>query len=504
MEKKEAMKILKDFHDKSALFSVRTALDTIIPELRESGDEKIREAIHIYLDWLGGCRDYQPKGDYTIKDMITWLNKQDEIDFEHYKDGENEKRKFVGYGFLKCKGDFLSFKEGETYWLEYIGKDNYNVRSDNLLGQTFYIKPVELYTVFCPTTWLEKQGKKPQGKTALEAIKEEEVDNQNCVKPTEKVEPKFKIGDWVIWDNKISCHIDNIYQGKESLMYTITDTNNMTRSYSVKGFDNNAHLWTIQNAKDGDVLKEDSCIFIIQKLGDNNTAAKTYCILYDDGDFDDGAILYFDIDSTKPATKEQRDTLFKAMADAGYTFDFEKKELKKIEQPELTEFEDAVKDLMDTYRDAIGDRDATIEEVKKHAAYMLSLIPPKPTVGWRPAWSEEDEHRVKDTIYFLDTAKKHYASVIELDACIDWLKSLKDRVGCEANCTTKWKPSEEQMKALAEALSLAKNCGEERAFDLRTLYRLWKHHRRSILQINGGISYEGKTYQKVKKTYRHI
>ena len=45
------------------------------------------------------------------------------------------------------------------------------------------------------------------------------------------------------------------------------------------------------------------------------------------------------------------------------------------------------------------------------------------------AWSDEDEHRVEDTIYFLDTAKKHYACTIELDACIDWLKSLKDRIG---------------------------------------------------------------------------
>lgn len=43
----------------------------------------------------------------------------------------------------------------------------------------------------------------------------------------------------------------------------------------------------------------------------------------------------------------------------------------------------------------------------------------------KDAWSEEDEHRVKDTIYFLDTAKKHYASTVELNACIDWLKSLR-------------------------------------------------------------------------------
>ena len=46
--------------------------------------------------------------------------------------------------------------------------------------------------------WLEKQGEpKPQGKTALEAIKEEKVDNQNCVKPVDEVGQKFKVGDIV-------------------------------------------------------------------------------------------------------------------------------------------------------------------------------------------------------------------------------------------------------------------------------------------------------------------
>lgn len=49
-------------------------------------------------------------------------------------------------------------------------------------------------------SWLEKQSKKPQGKSALEAINEEKVDNQNCVKPTDKVEPIFKVGDWVVFN----------------------------------------------------------------------------------------------------------------------------------------------------------------------------------------------------------------------------------------------------------------------------------------------------------------
>ena len=39
---------------------------------------------------------------------------------------------------------------------------------------------------------------------------------------------------------------------------------------------------------------------------------------------------WWEAEGFRPATKEQRDTLMKAMTNAEYTFDFEKKELKKI------------------------------------------------------------------------------------------------------------------------------------------------------------------------------
>ena len=45
MDKQEAIKILKEVHDTSALFSVRTALETVFPELKESEDERIRKAV---------------------------------------------------------------------------------------------------------------------------------------------------------------------------------------------------------------------------------------------------------------------------------------------------------------------------------------------------------------------------------------------------------------------------------------------------------------------------
>ena len=78
MEKKEAMKILKDFHDNSALFSIRTALETLHPELKESEDERIRKEI---LDCFiamkqQGCFPSKHKEQYDS--WIAWLKKQSE------------------------------------------------------------------------------------------------------------------------------------------------------------------------------------------------------------------------------------------------------------------------------------------------------------------------------------------------------------------------------------------------------------------------------------------
>ena len=51
--------------------------------------------------------------------------------------------------------------------------------------------------------WLKNQDEKPQGKSALDAINEKVVDNAN------KVEPKFRVGDWIIRSTEGFKH--NIY-----------------------------------------------------------------------------------------------------------------------------------------------------------------------------------------------------------------------------------------------------------------------------------------------------
>ena len=91
---KELLEIgLKDTRDKRVVLS-------FFPELKESSDEEIRKAIHIYLDWLDDKKDYAPKGKYTIKDMIAWLEKQGDksvnIDIEYMVSSYKQRLKIQG------------------------------------------------------------------------------------------------------------------------------------------------------------------------------------------------------------------------------------------------------------------------------------------------------------------------------------------------------------------------------------------------------------------------
>lgn len=82
MDKQEAIKILKEFHDTSALFSVRTALETVFPELKESEDERIRKELIQYIkNWKaniqGKASPYLWSSDKEeCNKLLAWLEKQ--------------------------------------------------------------------------------------------------------------------------------------------------------------------------------------------------------------------------------------------------------------------------------------------------------------------------------------------------------------------------------------------------------------------------------------------
>lgn len=247
-------------------------------------------------------------------------------------------------------------------------------------------------------------------------------------KPIDKVEPKFKVGDWVVWDNKISCHIDNIYQGKESLMYTITDAQNMTRSYSVKGFDNNAHLWTINDARDGDVLTDGGYPCIFKSINEGNSMF-VYCGIKGNRNFATKADSEDNIwddepENYCPATKEQRDTLFAKMKESGYKWNAEKKELEKIEDEEYNGEDYGIDGLWH----AMNILEKTLGKVSGYQtddgflSHQCAITSVKKLYKQKPDWGEEDERIYQSIID--DTVQEN-----QLDSKqIDWLKSIKSRV----------------------------------------------------------------------------
>ena len=149
----------------------------------------------------------------------------------------------------------------------------------------------------------------------------------------DKAEPKFKIGDWCI-DNED----DTIFQIVKVLDNTYTYKTNEGSVYSCTHYslENDARLWTIEDARIGDVL------FCNENVKYSNGVKYERLYLFNNLDnafftltkTSDGAENYaFNVnidypDNTVPATKEQRDTLFKVMHEVGYMWDTKNKELK--------------------------------------------------------------------------------------------------------------------------------------------------------------------------------
>lgn len=162
--------------------------------------------------------------------------------------------------------------------------------------------------------WLEKQGEQ---------------------KPVDKVESKFKDGQWIVF-NGLTLYINEVVKG----YYRTISKGGTPNSYDWN-IDNAARLWTIQDAKDGDVLfHSDSAsngIFIFKELLKYEFGEKVIC--YCDYDSEDHFCLgehhtccWADAKILHPATKEQRETLFEKMKLEGYRWDEDEKKVIQFER----------------------------------------------------------------------------------------------------------------------------------------------------------------------------
>lgn len=206
----------------------------------------------------------------------------------------------------------------------------------------------------------------------------------------DKTEPKFREGDWVIDKQGIVHQIANVV---ENVTYH-------TYGYDIVGggyFNENTEgirLWTIEDAKDGDVLADNYGIYIFDRFDEYDE--KCYICMgayqYSQKVYENEHMLCSV--EVHPATKEQRDLLFQKMHEAGYEWNVEKKELTKIEQ--------------------------------------------------NPAWSEEDEKEYR---------RVEYAIMIVFggDAyLIGWIRKFKNKLLHQ----TAWKPNEVQIEALQESIGI--------------------------------------------------
>lgn len=294
-------------------------------------------------------------------------------------------------------------------------------------------------------TWLEKQGEqKCGGDVNDEALQKQlqiwfdkgkcsgidEVRNNpekyGLQKPTDKVEPKFKVGDWIT-NGEYTWKVTDIKPLDYILQSQIGDIVGDTISYVDEEF----HLWTIQDAKDGDVLvvgDEDGTGIAIcgkticgknDKLGNNIL----YCCYDDENGFVINTTIAL-IDLLHPATKEHRDLLFTKMKETGYEWDAKKKELKKIEQRIVNniprDFEKYVEHLLSL---SDGEGHGSPAKVKEVSAELFKLA----KLEQKPAWCENDESMLTRCIGILG---KCYMGELptKVEEELMWLKSIKSKI----------------------------------------------------------------------------
>ena len=314
-EKENAVAYNKAIERTKKLYGNRITKE-IFPELKEDDDEKIKKDL---IQWVDEFPDTIWRGHYK-NDIIAWLEKQGDKDKLIQELGEYK---------VKYTQEVL-----EKHITSMSNKDDERLRKNTIAFLKDFAELGYENAVEC-IAWLEKQGEDkkeinnfdvlpglykcihrmfdgtPDGRLLFE------IGNvYKCLSKHDRAEFEVSYGHSVYLEDPVVCKYFIPFESKDE--QTSSQTNERT--------------WTIQDAKDGDVIFYDEGWICIFKCI-HGIWYSSYCFITDDGEFHTGYERHA-VDSTihgnaHPATKEQRDILMKAMNDAGYKWDSEKKELKK-------------------------------------------------------------------------------------------------------------------------------------------------------------------------------
>jgi len=166
--------------------------------------------------------------------------------------------------------------------------------------------------------------------------------NKKQSESADKVEPKFKVGDWVVNQFGEAWHIDSF----DKKYYHYQVSNNLGGcSYFPINKQDAMRLWTIADAKPDDVLvlsyASKNYIIIYRGLYEKSfqTMMSVFCSYSVEEDiYDDETDSFHAINTgevIKPATREQRVLLFQKMKEAGYKW--ENDQLIKIDNNDFVD-----------------------------------------------------------------------------------------------------------------------------------------------------------------------
>ena len=272
----------------------------IFPELKESEGERIRKYI-----------------------------------ISHFKGHLEKAREFISNGISSpFSAKEIKMLVASVAWLEKEGKKE--VKGNNMEIPNSEQKPVDFsdlrtWKYIVDAVWTEKEGigqYLDSPFTEEVAKKLQKRFGKIEQKSVDKVEPKFHEGDWVVYKND-TCQIVKREEGCNKLVTVFGIEKELVNERNLS----TARLWTIQDAKDGDVLEfgdHGRLVTGILSFVNKTTGKVDVSCLLEGSKFKIGVFYNLDTVKPHPATKEQRDLLFQKIKENGYEWDSQKKELKKI------------------------------------------------------------------------------------------------------------------------------------------------------------------------------
>jgi len=294
---------------KRSVIVEKQALETIFPELQESVDERIRKEL---LDYLHTRQVVESLTDTKVKmDWITWL--------------ENQDRQMIAKG--ERKNIALSI-------INYLDNnrvagcmDLSSMECEDIEDACVNSKWTKLYNYMKKK--LETQDT-PKDYNSIDPHFGKPIDTEpkdyNSIDPhfgkPIDTEPKFKVGDWAAAD-RINFRSPTKIVDISDTEYRVEDTKGNSGMPKIDYFDSRYHLWSIADAKDGDVLISACNHPFIYNGNNNSSLVGGYCGIATASGFKISTeeCRWTENINIHPATKEQQNYLFQKMREAGYMWD---------------------------------------------------------------------------------------------------------------------------------------------------------------------------------------